>query len=598
MKNKKILFILIPIILIVLILIAGVVYLKLNSTPEKIFKNLISTTFKIFESSEEQYTTMKGTINLTANVESDKEEMEAINMMLEGASIGLNMEVDTTNMIVNENVNVTYNNESLLNAIILLQDEKGYVYLPDWLDKYLQIPENELEYSELVEYSEKMATVDQNKLMEAVKEELIAEILSQELAQENTTLVLDGQETKVTASTLSLKDEQLSTFVNDFLNNLNKNEKFQAALGSYKEDIQEIINEMLQNMGVAKDEEFILTIYTKGFLNEFVGVSARAIDTSYEETVGLNILKHNNGKYEFVAYNEYDGTREEILKLVIEDKKESENKGTATITVSVDGEKFIIVYNYEIQGKQTIFNASTEIEGVKVTISGNTVESGESYKGNLTFTIEQEEIGKINLNCAYDFTLDVEVQKVDVQNAVLIDELSEEDQEKLITNLQKSPLYQLIEQSGLLDNGTGTSNIEPEVSYDGHTVKYTVPDNFEASSYNSEDMKMYMDENYNSVCMYINYNDVDTYMKDLEEEYVLTSSLYKNQQISETKTYTVNDMEYKFRTITYEDEYGTYANLYFAYKLDDEYCYVVEVETEGGNMSMETVKYFLDVIVE
>ncbi|MBO5413369.1 MAG: hypothetical protein J6A29_03595 [Clostridia bacterium] len=595
MKNKKILFILIPIILTVLILIAGVVYLKLNSTPEKIFKNSISAAFKIFESSEEQYSTMKGTINLTANVESDNEEMEAINMMLEGASIGLNMEADTTNMIVNENLNITYNNESLLNAMILLQDEKGYVYLPDWLNKYLQIPENELEYSELVAYSEKIATLDQNKLMEAIKEELIASVSNQELLQGSDTLILDGQKTKVIASTLRLKDEQLSTFVSDFLNNLNKNEKFQAALGAYKEDIQETINEMLQYMGVAEDKEFIFTIYTKGFSNEVVGVTAKVIDTSYEETIGLNILKHNNGKYEFVAYNEYDGTREEILKLVIEDKKESENKGTATITVSVDGEKFIIVNNYEIQGNQTIFNASTEIEGVKAIVSGNVVESGKNYKGNLILTVEQEEIGKINLNCAYDFTLDVEVQKVDIQNAVLIDELSEEDQTTIMTNLQKSALYQLIEQSGLIDNKIGD---KPEVTYGGHTVTYNVPAGFEASSYSTEVMKMYMDNDYNSVSVYINNDIVDTYMKDLEEEYVLTSSLYKNQQISETKTYTVNDMEYKFRTITYEDEYGTYANLYFAYKLDDEYCYVVEVETEGGNMSMETVKYFLDVIVE
>lgn len=599
MKNKKLLFILIPIILIVLILIAGVVCLKLNSSPEKIFKKSISAAFKIFESSEEQYTTMKGTMNLTANVESDNEEMQAVNTMLEGANIGLNMEFDTTNMIVNENVNVTYNNESLLNAILLLQDQKGYIYLPDWLDKYLELSEDELEYSDLVEASEKMATVDQNKLMEAIKEELIASISNQELVQEKTTLVLDGQETKVTASTLSLKDAQISTFVGNLLNNLNKNEKFQVALGAYKEDIQEIINEMLQNMGETKNEEFVFTIYTKGFLNEVVGVSAKSIETSYEETVVLiNILKHNSGKYEFVAYNEYDGMREEALRLIVEDKKENKNKGTATITIYADEEEFVIVCNYEIQGNQTTFEASTEIEGVKVIVSGNIVESGKNYKGNLIFTVEQEEIGKINLNCAYNFTYDVEVQKVNVQNAVLIDELSEEEQEELMGNLQNSVLYQLIEQSGLLDNGIGSSNVEPEVSYDGHTVKYTVPDNFEASSYNSEDIKMYMDENYNSVTVSINNDAVDTYMKSLEEEYALTSEFYKNQQISAIKAYTVNDKEYKFRTITYDDEYGSYVNLYFAYELDDEYCYVVEVETEGGNMSMETVKYFLDVIIE
>ena len=129
-------------------------------------------------------------------------------------------------------------------------------------------------------------------------------------------------------------------------------------------------------------------------------------------------------------------------------------------------------------------------------------------------------------------------------------------------------------------------------------MKYTVPDGFEAFSYNSEDMKMYMDENYNSVNVYINDDTVDEYMKSLEEEYVLTSSLYKNQQISDIKKYTVNDKEYKFRTIIYDDDYGSYVNLYFAYELDDEYCYVVEAETEGGNISMEIVKKFLDVTVE
>ena len=70
------------------------------------------------------------------------------------------------------------------------------------------------------------------------------------------------------------------------------------------------------------------------------------------------------------------------------------------------------------------------------------------------------------------------------------------------------------------------------------------------------------------------------------------------EKISETKTYTVNGKEYKLRTITYEDDYGTYVDLYFAYKLDDEYCYVVEVETEGGNISMDTIEYFLDATVE
>lgn len=599
MKNKKLLFILIPIILVVLILIAGVVFLKLNSAPGKIFKNSISKAFEMTENTGEKYTTMKGTMNFTANIESDNEQIQAMNEMLQTANIGLNMEADTKQMIVNENLNVTINNQNLLNATLLMQDQKGYVYLQDWLDKYLELSEEYLEYSDLVEYSEKMATLDQNKLMEAIKEELIKAILKQDLSQEKVTLNLNGEETKVTASTLNLKDEAITTFTREFLSNLRENEKFQTALGAYKEEAQNTINEMLESMTEPEENsEFIFIIYTKGLLNKFVGVSAKAIDGTDGEIVGLDIWNYNKEKYELVAYNEYNEERENAIKLVIENKKENKNKGTSVITIEIGGEEFTLTYNYEKQGKQTNFEATTEIEGVKVSILGNVTENGKNYKGKLTFAVEQQEFGKINLNCDYDLTYGVDVQKVDVQNAVLIDELSEEDQEELMTNLQNSPLYQIIEQSGMLEGGTNPSNTLPEVKSDGYTVKYNVPNNFEVSGFSSDDLKMYTDEDFNSVSVYINNESVDTYIKDLEKEYVYTSTLYKNQQISETKTYKVNDKEYKFRTITYSDEYGSYVNLYFAYKLDDENCYVVEVETEGGNISMDTVKNFLDIVIE
>lgn len=602
MRNKKLLFILIPVIIVAVVLIAGIVFLSLNGSPEKIFKNSISKVFGILETTEEQYSTVKGTMNLTANIESDDENVQALNTMLSGASIDLNMEADTTNMIVNENLNVKYNNESLLNASILLQDEKGYIYLPDWLNKYLQLPEEDMEYSELTEYYDKIATLNQDALMEAIEEELIVAISSQELVQEKTTLILNGQETKVTASTLSLKNAQVSIFYSELFNNLRQNEKFQTSLGLYKDEVLATMVEMTQEMGEAEDVEFVFTIYTKGFLNEFVGVSAKSIDTYWEETTGLNIFKHNDGKYEFIAYDEYDGEREEVLKVTVEDKKESKNKGTATIAITVDGEELVLLYNYETKGDQTTFALSTEIEGVKFAISGNAVENGNNVKGNFVISLQEETMGKINLNCAYDFTYGVQVQKVDTQNAVLIDELSEEDQTTLMTNLQNSTLYQIIEQSGLFDETEEddyyTDYDEPEVAYDGYTVKYTIPEGFEPSEYNSEDFKMYMDDNYNSICVTIYYDSVDTYMSDLDDSYVLTSEFYENQKISDARTYTVNGKEFKLRTITYNDEYGTYVDLYFAYELDDEYCYVVEVECEDGNISMDTIKYFLDIVIE
>ncbi len=591
MKNKKILFILIPIILIVLILIAGVVYLKINGTPKKIFKKTISSAFEIFETSEEQYSTMKGTMNLTASIESDNEEIQAISTMLKEANIGLNMEVDTSNMVVNENINVTYSNKSLLNATAILQDEKGYVYLPDWLDKYLEIPQEYMGDSNLTETSGKIATLDQKALMEAVEEEVIKTISQKEFTQ--------NKNGKVKISTLSLSQQQFFALCKELLENLKQNEKFNSSLGDYKEDIIEGINNIiieLEDTEYDEDYSAVISIHTKGLLNKFTGFSIELKDG--EDVVSGIIATIEKQNYEVTLYEQYDGEKTELVKIKAEDKKENKNKGTTKITVTAQEEDFVIVCNYETQKDQTTFEASTEIEGLKVIASGNVVKNGKNYKGNLILTAEESELGKINLNCAYDFTYGVEVQKVDVGNAVIINELNEKDQETLVTNLQNSVLYKFIEQSGLLEGNIATGSDKPEVTYDGYTVKYTVPDNFEASTYNSEEMKTYRDDNYNTITVSIDYDTVDDYTKDLEKEYNLTSSLYKNQKISETKTYIVNGKEYKLRTITYEDDYGAYVDLYFAYKLDDEYCYVVEVETEGGNISMDTIEYFLDATVE
>lgn len=591
MKNKKILFILIPIILIVLMLISGVVYLKINGTPKKIFKKTISSAFEIFETSEEQYSTMKGTMNITASIESDNEEIQAINTMLKEANIGLNMEVDTSNMVVNENFNVTYSNKNLLNATAILQDEKGYVYLPDWLDKYLEIPQEYMGDSNLTETSGKIATLDQKALMEAVEEEVIKTISQKEFTQ--------NKNGKVKISTLSLTQQQFFALCKELLENLKQNEKFNSSLGDCKEDIIEGINNIiieLEDTEYDEDYSAVISIHTKGLLNKFTGFSIELKDG--EDVVSGIIASIEEQNYEVTLYEQYDGEKIELVKIKAEDKKENKNKGTAKITVTAQEEDFVIICNYETQKDQTTFEASTEIEGLKVIASGNVVKNGKNYKGNLILTAEESELGKINLNCAYDFTYGVEVQKVEVGNAVIINELNEKDQETLVTNLQNSVLYKFIEQSGLLEGNSVTGSDKPEVTYDGYIVKYTVPDNFEASTYNSEEMKTYRDDNYNTITVSIDYDTVDDYTKDLEKEYNLTSSLYKNQKISETKTYTVNGKEYKLRTITYEDDYGTYVDLYFAYKLDDEYCYVVEVETEGGNISMDTIEYFLDVTVE
>lgn len=585
MKNKKLLFILIPIILIVAILIAGVLVLTLNSNPKNIFKYSISKAFEAFENTEEQYDTVKGTMNITANIQSDNEEINAINTILNDASIEIGMEADMANMIVNENLKVVYNNENILNAILLLQDQKGYVCMPDWLNKYLEIPEEYLDYSDYTEYSEKMGTVNFDKLAKAVKEELIASIEKQNFEK--------AKYDNTKASTLSLSEKEFIELNKELLKNLKQNETFNNALGEYKTSITEMIDEMINELeDVTYDEQTRIefTIFTQGLLNKFVGLEMRLKGDGRNTDLGITFTT-DKAQSVLEIYNEYEGEKDSQFKVTIDKQKENKNKGTYTIKVNADEKEFVIICNYEKQGKQTTFTVTTEIEEIKLSISGNVEENDKNIKGNIVFTIEEEEFGKINLNCAYDFIYDVEVKKVDVTNFTSIDELSEEDQKEFETNLQNSALFKLLKKFGLEE---GIFSDEPSINYEGYSIKYNVPENFNETSSSTEDMKMYTDGNYNSVTLHVKAEKANTVMKKLEDEYALKSGLYKNQKISEAKRYTVSDKEYQFRTITYEDEIGSYMNLYFAHEFADGLCYVVEVETKGGNISMETINEFLD----
>ena len=183
-----------------------------------------------------------------------------------------------------------------------------------------------------------------------------------------------------------------------------------------------------------------------------------------------------------------------------------------------------------------------------------------------------------------------------------IEELTDDEQQTFVNNIQNSKLYELIEKNNLQDlipNGNvSTASSEAEVTKNGQTVGYKVAGNFKENSNSEEDFKQYKDDNYNMIYVRIEDKSADEYLKELENEYVLKSDLYKEQEISETSAYGANGKEYKYRTIVYKDDDTVYCNLYFAYNLNNGYVFTVEVDTENGNISLDDVNEFLNITIK
>lgn len=635
MRRNKLLYILIPIIIILVALLGGFIYLKLNSSPKKIFTRTISKVFETLDLKQEKYTTLKSKVEFSGSIESNEEneEVEEINDILENSKIVLNSEVDTNNLLINENLEVIYNNEDFINANIIMQDEKMYIALKDWLDKYIEIPLEEDDVSEIKNFTNNLEILDLDLLVDVIKEEFIKKLQKQEYTKESTNLYLDGKETKVTKSSLKLSEEQAVTFIKELLENLKQNENFKNALGVYKEEIIESIDEILENVpteGFDEDTKICFSIYTKGLFNKIVAVDFTE-ETLDGTTEGIEFIKRSEEKYELNIYENDGEMRTELIKVIIDNKKENKNKGTMLISIMSGEETIEFTYKYEVKNEETIFELSTNIEDTSFTVSGNTIKRDNSYNGNFTVLVKTSEYGTIELNCLYNFEYDAKIEKVDVTNATTLEEMSEEDQQTLVTNIQKSKLYELIENNLIeseklfeyakaarddtedtknqLENSTNEAmndiltvlsgvSAEPKVTRDGQTVEYKVPNGFKASSYSEEDWKHYSDENYNGVYVSIEYESVEDYLKEIENEYVLTSEYYTDQELSEIDTYVAEDKTYQYRSIVYKDSYTAYCNLYFAYELKDGYIYVVEVETENGNISLEDINEFLKITMK
>ena len=195
----------------------------------------------------------------------------------------------------------------------------------------------------------------------------------------------------------------------------------------------------------------------------------------------------------------------------------------------------------------------------------------------------------------------------EITDSVKYDEIIEEDAMEMYENLQKTELYTLLEQSGLLNTSDlyefsdmpsdmlETIETEPKVSAFNYTVNYDVPDGFSAASYNTADYKYYFDENLNSAIIRIEKETEENYLELLKEADSLTADLYEEQEISGIKTLTVGNKEFSYRTITYNYYGNKIIDSYYCYEIADGVLYIVEASIQEGTVEDTELNKFLEI---
>ena len=620
MKKNKLLFILLPVVIVVVLLLGAYAYLTFSSSPKKVFQTAINSTFKELEKAQqEQYDSAKSSFVISGNIESDEEEAEEINNILSDSKIELEAGMDMKNLVFDYNFDVTYDNEKLLDTELILQKEKLYILLQDWFSKYIEIPIDDLEMKEYIGTLEDVNSFDRISCLEAVKEELNNEIAKQEFKKETVTLQLDGKNVRLQKNYFRLNESQLQEFVKNFLTNLKNNSQFQTSLGNNKQDVLdefETYIELLEEETYTEDNAVEIAIYTSGLMNKFAGINLKIFDGDKEQGT-VSFVKSNNGNSEFAIYDTTsNGEREDIVK--VRSEKLNNNSGKITIDFFQDGNKQEVLVNFQKEGNTISFEASTEVEEVKFKATGDLTKSGTKYFGKCVLSVVEESIGTINLNIVYDYELNAEINKKDVSNSVSVENMTQEEQEELVTNLQNSSLYKMFLENyvesyfGAIDQAAEQSenvlnlmNEEMDQYYStvgvrqsifkyGNIVYYKIPMGLELTD-TTDEYYQYEDGKNDMVKVTIKEIGAEEYLNNLSSSEILTSRNYTNQSISDISDYEVNGKIFKYRGIKYSNIIDDYSLITFAYDLGNGYAYCVEATIKENGLSLDDVNFFLEI---
>lgn len=408
--NGKIALLIIMLILIIAIVAGIIFYFAYYTKPEQTYKRLLEATMNSYSSqlNDADYKTSKTSIKLDANIDTDSHEIDKnVLDLINNINVGLEVQTNNEDKQLVLNLESKYEKEDLLNIQMYsdIDEQKTYICLKNLLDKYIEADVDDEFYSSLSELLDNQKNIanknsSMKKANEILKKELSNVIKAEYCSSQKEDITVNGKTVNTTKNIIKMNAKQLKDEFTVVLNNLKGNEEFLNCFEN-KDNISNSLENLIDEYEDLDDDNkstVEIATYTEGLMQKVVKLSFTVYSEENNQTLTLAFTKSSENIYEF-----------EILT----DNNTKVCSGTMNIEKKNDNEGAL----------------------------------------KLEFTIQ--DFGKVSLNIACSQKFNEDIDKVDVKNSVNSDELSTADQMKLVTNLQKSKLYELIESfsgSSLTDN--------------------------------------------------------------------------------------------------------------------------------------------------
>lgn len=404
------------IIVILLVLIAGTIYYCVAYTgTENLFKRIIGKTVNSYQESiiENDYDTLDTTVGVNVEVApiETNDEIQKVVDLVNSLNFELNTQIDKEQETMNVKLHSSTidENDDVLNAEVFMdvKDEKAYIYLKDFFDKYIEVETTDGTFESLNEVFENIYTKEQKesvkKSSNIIEKEIKGIVKEEYCSSEKQEITINGKKVKATKNTISMTVDELIDELLTVFKNLRNNDQF---INCYKdkEEIENTLDEYIEQLedeqGLYEDDSIKISIYTTGISKKVLKVDIEMI--------------------------EYD----EVIAMAEVTKEDEEN------------------YDFEIK-----------IEEEKIT---GTIQISEKDKNSMTGKIQLNipEFGKVTVNMDINNKFDTVIDTVDADNVINAEEMTEDDAMEILDKFQESKLYDLINEvsGGMLDMYFNNSN--------------------------------------------------------------------------------------------------------------------------------------------
>ncbi len=356
-KQNNYLPILIGIVVLIIIVGAiGVGYLFIGKTPDKIFEGAIhQIADKMIKQIDENIpATMdlsKNDFSLNGKIKFDTSvdfgEME----LLKDYTYNIETELSIPKQILKLNLGLEENAKEILKANIVLQDNNGYLNIPDVLPYTFDLGEVEwpveMESFENIKFSKE----DYKEIVNGLREAIIATINPKKITvNKNVNKDYNGKNAETTEYVYKFDKENQQNTVETFTSHLKENESFKKAIQNIlkieEQDIDDALDSMKENFEFQEEVELVVT--TTGAFHEAIefDLIGKENKVSYIDYNGKETFAFDNATLEITKdkkettlkfdYQDYSGT------IVYNNEKSSDNEYTGDMKIDLDinGETF------------------------------------------------------------------------------------------------------------------------------------------------------------------------------------------------------------------------------------------------------------------